>query len=40
LKPIAAAFQAGYRAPNRMTVWRLLRDPKVCAEIERLKAMK
>lgn len=36
LKPIAAAFQAGYRAPNRQTCWRLLRDVKVRAEIERL----
>lgn len=39
LKPLAAALQAGYRAPNRMTVWRLLRDPKVKAEIDRLKAL-
>lgn len=37
LKPIGAAFQAGYRAPNRMTVWRLMRDERVIAEIERLK---
>ena len=37
LNPIPAAFRAGYRAPNRMTVWRLLRDEKVRAEIERLK---
>lgn len=36
LTPIAAAFQAGYRAPNRMTCWRLLSDPKVRAEICRL----
>lgn len=36
LEPIAAALHAGYRAPNRMTCWRLQRDPKVRAEIERL----
>lgn len=36
LNPIPAAFRAGYRAPNRMTAWRLLRDPKVRAEIDRL----
>lgn len=36
LTPLAAAFQAGYRAPNRMTTWRLLHDPKVRAEIDRL----
>ncbi len=39
LKPTASAFVAGYRSPNRMTVWRLLRDEKVRAEIERLKAI-
>ncbi|UFZ02930.1 hypothetical protein LQG66_27265 [Bradyrhizobium ontarionense] len=38
LEPLAAAFRAGYRAPNRMTVWRLLRDAKVRAEIERLSS--
>ena len=37
LRPLDAALQAGYRAPNRMTCWRLLRDPKVIAEIQRLK---
>lgn len=40
LNPLAAAFLAGYRVPNRMTVWRLLRDAKVCGEIDRLKALK
>lgn len=38
LKPIAAAFQAGYRAPNRMTTSRLLRDHRVLEEIERLNS--
>lgn len=37
LNEIAAAFRAGYRAPNRTTCWRLLRDRKVRAEIDRLK---
>ncbi|MBS0245499.1 MAG: hypothetical protein JSR61_02685 [Proteobacteria bacterium] len=37
LKPIAAAFQAGYRSPNRMTIWRLMRDKRVVTEIERLQ---
>lgn len=40
LNPIPAAFRAGYRSPNRMTVWRLLRDEKVRAEIERLTQRK
>lgn len=39
LDPIPAAFQAGYRSPNRMTVWRLLRDERVKAEIERFRAL-
>lgn len=38
LNPIAAAFQAGYRAPNRMTTSRLLRDHRVLEEIERLNS--
>lgn len=37
LNEIPAAFRAGYRAPNRMTAWRLLRDERVRAEIDRLK---
>src|SRR5690606_17608366 len=32
LDPIPAAFRAGYHAPNRMTVWRLLRDERIQAE--------
>lgn len=39
-EPIAAAFVAGYRAPNRMTTYRLLRDAKVIAEIARLQRQK
>ena len=38
LKPIPAAFRAGYGRVNRMTCWRLMRDPKVIAEIARLVA--
>ena len=37
LNPLVAAFQAGYLRPNRMTVWRLMRDEKVRAEIDRLR---
>lgn len=39
LKPVPACFAAGYLRSNRMTAWRLLRDPKVRAEIERLTAL-
>jgi hypothetical protein len=37
ISPLAACAAAGYGRANRMTVWRLMRDPKVLAEIERLK---
>ena len=40
LNPLAAAFQAGYRAPNRMTCWRLMHDPKVRAEMNNLTLLR
>jgi hypothetical protein len=39
LEPLAACQRAGYPQPNRMTVWRLQRNDRVQAEIERLKAL-